>query len=763
MNDFNYSPEILDISIEKDRKRYNDLLNIPGLRVHDEIMGQIIDVLNCRFVKKQFSVQELQTGHYRDLLDIPWNDLSLYGVWVYYSWSNRLVHLLPEREFIEIRTNRNRYKITQSEQDELSGKVVGVVGLSVGQSVSVTLAMERACGVLKLADMDTLELSNLNRIRTGLHNLGVPKVISVAREIKEIDPFFEVEIYPDGLLDSNMEEFFLKGKKLDVIIDECDSIDVKLLLRLKARELKVPVLMEASDRGMIDIERFDLEPNRPILHGMVEHLDIEKVRGLETYEEKMPFMLPLVGVETLSTRMQASMLELQQTIRSWPQLASAVTYGGGLVADLVRRQFLGQLSLSGRFYIDVEELIGGESPLNDPRYKEGGGFKGKDRKEIIDQLNSISLPDNEHAEELSEDEKKQMIEAAQSAPSLSNCQPWFLYFRGKTLLLYYDALRSKTFWDSSEHASILSYGMMLENVVLKAEMFGYDVNIDFTQFSNETPWIECYFKKLPHHFSAAHDTELQLAKWLPLRETSRLSSIHSPVPENYVHLPNYLSHANFGLKFITGNDRISKLADILGEYEQFRLLNDAGLEDFIKEVRWSDQEAKTTGDGVDMETLYLSEAEKAGIGFLKNQRVHDYLKQWELGNGLAEIMSKIVRSAPLICLLYANKRAFDDVNLFRIEAGRQLERAWIAVNGLGMSFHPVSSSLILNNMLHYAEVNEVLNEKDIQFLQTHQEMLRTFFELEGDQEMVFIFKVFQTEGRPKRSYRRSFSEISAIH
>jgi hypothetical protein len=30
-----------------------------------------------------------------------------YGVWAYYAWSNRLVHLLDEAEFVELRTNRN--------------------------------------------------------------------------------------------------------------------------------------------------------------------------------------------------------------------------------------------------------------------------------------------------------------------------------------------------------------------------------------------------------------------------------------------------------------------------------------------------------------------------------------------------------------------------------------------------------------------------------------------------------------------------------
>src|SRR5690606_38532120 len=65
-----------------------------------------------------------------------------YGVWVYYPWNNRLVHILDQPEFSIVRTNRNKHKITQEEQEELGKKKIGVMGLSVGQSVSLTLAME---------------------------------------------------------------------------------------------------------------------------------------------------------------------------------------------------------------------------------------------------------------------------------------------------------------------------------------------------------------------------------------------------------------------------------------------------------------------------------------------------------------------------------------------------------------------------------------------------------------------------------------------
>jgi len=143
---------------------------------------------------------------------------------------------------------------------------------------------------------------------------------------------------------------------LDLLIDECDSLDVKVLLREKARAKKIPVLMETSDRGMLDIERFDLEPDRPIFHGMMGNIEMGSLKGLSN-QQKVGIGLKITGIETLSPRMKASILEVGQTISSWPQLASAVFLGGASVAHVGRKLLLEDEVKSGRFYVDLDELV----------------------------------------------------------------------------------------------------------------------------------------------------------------------------------------------------------------------------------------------------------------------------------------------------------------------------------------------------------------------------------------------------------------------
>ncbi|MGV3637007.1 MAG: ThiF family adenylyltransferase, partial [Flavobacteriales bacterium] len=325
-----YRPVVLRPQEEKDLRTLAELL-ASGIEVHDGLEQQLKELVRAKEPQRQFSPEELNAAVHAHLAG---QDMLMYGVWVHYPWNGRLVHLLDEAEFALVRTDRNRNKITREEQRLLADKRVGVIGLSVGQSVSLTLALERSFGEFRLADFDTLELNNLNRIRSGVHEMGNLKVVNTAREIAELDPFLKVTIFPEGLTLANMDRFFTEGGTLDLLIEECDSVDIKILARQKARALRIPVVMDMSDRGCMDVERFDLEPERPLMHGWIDHLDLEAAGRPMTNEEKIPYMLPIVGTETLSTRMKASMIEMGETISTWPQLASSVTLGGAMTADV---------------------------------------------------------------------------------------------------------------------------------------------------------------------------------------------------------------------------------------------------------------------------------------------------------------------------------------------------------------------------------------------------------------------------------------------
>ncbi|WP_246000909.1 Rv1355c family protein [Brevibacillus panacihumi] len=350
-----YKPRFYCLANRRDKEQMSALMEtVPHLEVMDTYLSQLEEWVKAMHPGRRWTTEELRQEVERQIGE---KDVAELGVWVYYPWKQLLVHLLDEEAFTFVRTNRNRNKITAEEQLRLREQKIGVIGLSVGHSIAMTLAMERIAGELRLADFDALELSNLNRIRAGVHELGVPKVVIAARAIAEIDPFLKVICYEEGITEENIDDFFSEGGKLNLVLDECDSLDVKMLIRFKAREMGIPVVMETSDRGMIDVERFDLEPERPIFHGLLEGMDMEVLKNLSN-QEKIPHVLKIVGYETMSSRLKESLQEVGSTILTWPQLASSIMLGAASGTDACRRIGLGQTCESGRYYVDLEELVG---------------------------------------------------------------------------------------------------------------------------------------------------------------------------------------------------------------------------------------------------------------------------------------------------------------------------------------------------------------------------------------------------------------------
>jgi molybdopterin/thiamine biosynthesis adenylyltransferase len=348
-----YLPLLFSCRNERHVADFQLLTKSESPRLIDLFDQQLDELILCR--NPLMNSSEISQNNRIEQLNAP---LELSGNWVYYPWINTAVRILEVADFIEVRTNRNRNKVTAKQQAILSQKKIGIAGLSVGRSLAMTLVSQRLLGEIVLADYDRLELSNLNRIKAPLTDTGVLKTVSAAREIALIDPYIKVYCLNDGLQEDNFDEFFSSGgRPIDLFVEECDSLAIKLRSRVEARKRRIPVVMEASDRCLVDIERFDLEPDRPILHGIVDDKEIENVGSLKSFEDKLPLLSKLVDVNNLSEGMKASVQEIGKSLRTWPQLASDVNYGSGVMAKLIQAILLDEIQLSGRFHIDFNPKL----------------------------------------------------------------------------------------------------------------------------------------------------------------------------------------------------------------------------------------------------------------------------------------------------------------------------------------------------------------------------------------------------------------------
>ncbi len=742
-----YKPIFYNLNISKDKENYDHLLKEnPNIKIYDEIEGQLRELIKVKNPSKRIKPDEYPV-FIQDHLN--GQDIFEYGIWAYYQWSDRIVHILPEQEFIELRTSANRNKITSEEQKTLSTKKVGIIGLSVGQSVAVTMVLERTCSELRLADFDTLELNNLNRIRTGVHNLGLPKVYSVAREIAEIDPFINVTCYPDGITENNLESFLLKDGKLDVLIDECDGVDVKLICRIAAKKYMIPVLMEASDRGTIDVERFDLEPNRPLLHGFIQHLDVSKFHTLTTNEQKLPYLLAFAGTETLSTRMKASAIEVGQTISTWPQLASAVTMGGGITTDICRRILLDQFHQSGRYFIDIEELVG------DPK-EESAVFHYDVEKLTVERMKNLAskIPYQEVNDAVFNAEIiETLVQAALVAPSPGNNQPWKWYFDGRKLILFNNQERAISYGDFNYMATYMSFGSALENIKLKAAELKLKVIPQYFPLRDEGNLIPVAVLQFSNDTTIPKD---DLVDFLNVRYTNRRkgdnTKISEPILDNFKASVSTIKDIN--LIVITDNHKIQKIANITGKAEKLRMFIPQGhYEFFQKEIRWTPESVESTRDGLDIRTLDLDAKDVIGFRVAKDVRAINLLRLWDKGSALENMTKTLVSTASSVGLITVPSFTPENCLL----TGNAAQRIWLTASKHNISMHPTLAAVLHFARLIQGKGIDMPKDIQIQFKELHQDFL-SIFNLQNEIPL-FLFRLFNATEPAIKSLRLNLEDV----
>jgi len=748
-----WRPRMFRVANADEAEGLIDLLRCgPEIVVFDTLGAQLRELVETRNPGRTLAPGEL-TAHIRALL--AGKTPMQFGVWVYYPWSRRLVHILDRAEFIELRTNRNIYKITQNEQDRLGTKKVGIVGQSVGQSVALTMAMERSLGEIRLADFDTLGLSNLNRLRAGLHNLGVPKVYITAREIAEIDPYIVVKCYPDGVAQDTIDDFLLSGGPLDLLIDECDSLDIKVWLRHHARHHRIPVLMETSDRGLIDVERFDLEPERPIFHGLVGDLHPQELRGLST-SDKIPYVLQIIGEPTISDRARASMLEVGNSIKTWPQLASAVTIGGGAAADVARRMNLGTLRQSGRYWVDVEAIIPNShepvpacEPSPPPPPLPTGTMLGL--AAMVPRPSAVPL-------HLTPVQRDRLLAAAIVAPSGGNAQPWRWLAHKDRLHLFLDRARAASLADFRGHGAVVALGAAVENLVLAAHAEGLELTTQLFPVGEEHD-LAASFAFYDRAVSGAephwHD---ELAAMIPVRHTNRKSARERLPPPALAELVAAIrSIDGADVQFLEEDAELAALGELVGAGDRLRFLDQSCNRELLAEICWTPEEVERRRDGLALETLELGRGDRAVLEMLRSWPSLQLVRTWGGGRGFVKPSLQAIAQSAAVGLITMPRTG----HVHYLLGGRAMERMWLTAQALGLAVHPMTTLPYL-----FARVQrgggEGLDRSTAEEARRLREPYRRLFDVTDDTAEVLLFRVSRAEPTEARALRRPLADVLVV-
>lgn len=272
-----------------------------------------------------------------------------------FPWNRRSIKVSSEGDFFLERTKRNREIITEKEQLLYRNGCVGIAGLSVGSAILTSLVRTGGPKKLKIADFDTIEPSNLNRMNATAFDISLSKTIVAARNVWEVDPFADIVLYRKGINKVNLEEFL---DDLDIFVDETDSLELKIATRHACKKRRIPVIM-ATDNGdgaIIDIERYDLEPNLKIFGGVlgdIQPLDVQNI----SKQKWLNYANKIIGKKYLTKRMISSLKKMGKSIEGIPQLATGAGIAGSAVAYITRMILINKPIKSGKYIISPEKIF----------------------------------------------------------------------------------------------------------------------------------------------------------------------------------------------------------------------------------------------------------------------------------------------------------------------------------------------------------------------------------------------------------------------
>jgi sulfur carrier protein ThiS adenylyltransferase len=110
---------------------------------------------------------------------------------------------------------------------KIKKSVVGIAGLGgLGSVIAIALARV-GVGRLILVDFDVVEPSNLNRQQYFVHQIGMPKVEALQKNIAAINPYVRVQTYQEKLDRNNGERIL---QEAEVVVEAFDRAEEKAML-----------------------------------------------------------------------------------------------------------------------------------------------------------------------------------------------------------------------------------------------------------------------------------------------------------------------------------------------------------------------------------------------------------------------------------------------------------------------------------------------------------------------------------------------------
>ncbi|MGN9908426.1 nitroreductase family protein [Phytohabitans sp. LJ34] len=347
---------------------------------------------------------------------------------------------------------------------------------------------------------------------------------------------------------------------------------------------------------------------------------------------------------------------------------------------------------------------------------------------------------------LTREEIADLCAAGVAAPSGGNAQPWRVTVAGDRLEVGADPARG-SFLDVGGYASAFAVGCFAENVAVAARARGLDHTVAVREGT------------VVFTFTGRRDAAPEpLAAAVPERVTNRRLHKGPPLDDERVRRLAAAASAadpSSAVSAVSDPDGKRVVAEALGLADAVRMRHRAMFDDMVREIRWSEREARGRLDGLDVRSLDLPAATRALLPVLRRL---PWVRRLLPAARLGDTARALVRGCSHVCCLYTTAGSTPDA---MVAAGRATQRLWLEATRAGVAVHPwtVSTLELLRLEAFRGEGFTPSEQRAVAWMGG---LLRAAFDVPAKARPVFVFRLSTAPPPAVRALRRPWQTFTTI-
>jgi hypothetical protein len=273
----------------------------------------------------------------------------------------------------------------------------------------------------------------------------------------------------------------------------------------------------------------------------------------------------------------------------------------------------------------------------------------------------------------------QLVQAAGLAPSAHNTQPWLLKAGDQRLDVTFDPERLLPIADPDQSYAWFGLGCLLENVLLTLEQHGQKGDYQVHEEGLTITW----------RLAAEPPAHARLFAMIAVRQTSRLPYRPDPVPPPAIQMMHAVVKAPCALYTLEQPHAIAEVRRLTAQATAIALKNQELVRELYSWLRFSPSDPRWRRDGLNADCMGWTKQRATAARLLLSPTMVRVLGWFGLRKALLGREQENAPPAPLLCLLTTAEVGTSAA----VEAGRNLERVWLAAASHGLVSHPLSRVL----------------------------------------------------------------------